>query len=191
MNLENPIIENACPRAELAVYIDGELSPREELDLETHLAECENCAFELNEQKRLLFALDFALEDEKNFKLPENFTRVVVANAESKVSGLRCPNERFKAGFVIAALVLLFLLGLDGETKTASFAFLKIGERLLAVGSFALHLIYDVAVGASLILRSFSSQFIYKSAFSTVSFVAVFFIALFALSRFINRFRHS
>jgi anti-sigma factor RsiW len=78
MNLPKPPIENECPRAELAAYIDGELLPREEIELERHLAGCGVCKFELNEQKRLLFALDFALEDEKDFELPANFAKVVV-----------------------------------------------------------------------------------------------------------------
>ncbi|MDQ3324070.1 MAG: zf-HC2 domain-containing protein [Acidobacteriota bacterium] len=187
MNLPNPNIKNECPRHELAAYIDGELSAREELDLETHLVECKLCASELNEQKRLFFTLDFALEGEREFKLPENFTKVVVANAESKVSGLRCPKERFRAVFVIAALFLLFISGLGGETRTVLDAFLKFGEQIFAVGNFVLHLIYDVSVAASIVLRSVCSQFVYNSAFSIVFFVVFFFVSLFVLSRLIIR----
>lgn len=191
MSLPNPNIENECPREELAAYVDGELLPREEIELETHLAGCSVCAFELNEQKRLLFALDFALEDEKKFEMPANFTKIVVANAESKVSGLRCPKERFKAIFVIAALFLLFLLGLGGETKTIAGTFLKFGEQILTVGNFAAHLIYDVAVAVSIILRTLSSQFVYNSAFSIFFFAVFFFAALFALSRLFNRYNQA
>ena len=88
-----------------------------------HLAHCPACAEELNEQKKMLCALDIALiEDEKEFELPENFTRVVVANAESSVGGLRQPQERFKTLFVCAALFLLVLLGLLGTvTRPISF----------------------------------------------------------------------
>ncbi len=99
-----------CPHEELAAYIDGELTPREEIELDLHLTACRSCAAELNEQKRLLCALDFALEGEREFKLPENFARVVAANAECRVSGLRSPKERLNAGFVMAALFLTFLL---------------------------------------------------------------------------------
>lgn len=190
MNPQNSNIENQCPRREIAAYIDGELSSREELDLELHVADCKRCALELNEQKRLLFALDFALEDEKDFKLPENFTRVVVANAESKVNGLRCPKERFRAIAVITSLFLLFLVGVGGQTKTFTETFLKFGEQILAVGGFALHLIFNIAVGASMILRSFFSQFVFNWSFSVVLPVAFFCLALFALSRFISRYNH-
>lgn len=187
MSLPNRNSENECPRRELAAYIDGELLLREELDLETHLAECKLCASELNEQKRLLFALDFALEGEKEFELPENFTKIVVANAESRVNGLRCPRERFNAVFVIAALFLLFILGLGGETRTVFDASLKFGEQVLAVAGFALHLIYDAAVAASIILRFLCSQFVYHSAFSTAFFIGFFFVSLFVLSRLVSR----
>lgn len=188
MNPQSLHIENKCPRTELAAYIDGELLPREEIELEIHLANCHTCAFELNEQKRLLSALDFALEDEKDFKLPANFTKVVVANAESKVKGLRCPKERFNAVFVIAALFLLFLLGLGGETKSIAETFLRFGEQILAVGGFAMRFIFDIAIAASIILRTLSSQFVYNSAFSIVFFGAFFLTVLFALSRLFNRY---
>ncbi|MDQ6785788.1 MAG: zf-HC2 domain-containing protein [Acidobacteriota bacterium] len=191
MNLQNFNIENKCPRREIAAYIDGELSSREELELEMHVADCKTCALELNEQKRLTFALDFALEDEKNFKLPENFTRVVVTRAESKVNGLRCPKERFRAIVVITALFLLFLVGLGGRTRTFTETFLKLGEQILAVGGFLLRLIYDVAFGSAIILRSFFSQFIYSSNSSFVFLFAFFCLALFILSRLINRYNHS
>jgi len=190
MNLQSSNTENECPRREIAAYVDGELSLREELNLEMHVADCKTCAIEINEQKRLMFALDFALEDEKDFQLPENFTRVVVANAESKVSGLRCPKERFRAIFVIASLFLLFIFGLGGQTRTFAETFLKFGEQILAVGGFAMHLIFNIAVGASIILRSFFSQFVFNSSFSFVLPLAFFCIALFAASRLINRYNH-
>src|SRR5215207_7269746 len=97
MKPENAQIRTDCPRIEIAAYVDGELSPREEFDLEMHFAVCETCSAELNEQKKLLYALDFALENEDEIELPENFTKVVVATAESNVKGLRCPRERNRA----------------------------------------------------------------------------------------------
>ena len=191
MNPQFSNFKNDCPRSELAAYIDGEISPREELELEIHLAACHICATELNEQKRFLHALDFALESERDFELPKNFTRVVVANAESKVSGLRSPKERFNAVFVVAALLLIFLLGVGGKIKTVAATFLQIGEQVWAVGGFTAHLIYNVAVGASIILRSIGSQFV-SNQFGLTTFLAFFFFAaLFALSRFFNRFNQS
>lgn len=185
--MDSHATEIECPRREIAAYIDGELSPRDEIELEKHVAACRLCATELNEQKRLLCALDFALEGEREIRLPENFARVVVANAESAVSGLRSPNERFNAGFVVAALFLLFLVGLGGEVKTLAAAFTHFGEQIFTVSVFTAHLIYNVAVGASIILRTFGSQVIFDSTTSgafTIIFLLVF---LFAASRFASR----
>lgn len=179
--------EKVCLTNEIAAYIDGELSPREELGLEMHLAVCPACKTKLNEQKKLLCALDFALDNEKEIELPANFTKVVVANAESKVSGLRRPQERFKAFFICAALFLLVILGLGSETETVLNTFTKFGEQVLAVGGFVFHLIYDFAFAAAIILRSLSHQIVFNSAVSVAFLVMFFVISLFALSRLIVR----
>lgn len=176
-----------CPRREIAAYIDGELLPREEIELEIHLSACPVCAAELNEQKRLLCALDFALEGEREFELPENFARVVAANAESRVSGLRSPKERLNAGFVMAALFLTFLLGFGSQVKTVAETFVRFGEQVFTVGTFTAHLIFNVGVGASFLLRSVGSQLVYNWS-APLLFIAAFFVAvLFALSRCIVR----
>ncbi len=188
MNLQTATIEKVCPSNEIAAYIDGELSPREELDLEMHLAVCASCQAKLNEQKKLLCALDFVLESEKQIELPANFTKVVVANAESNVSGLRRPQERFKALFICAALFLLVILGFGGETETVLNTFAKFGEQVFAVGGFAVHLIYNFAVATAVILRSLSHQIVFNSAVSVAFLVMFFVISLFALSRLIVRY---
>ncbi len=188
MTLQTATIKRVClHRSDIAAYIDGELLPREELELEMHLAICKLCAGELNEQKTLLQALDFALENERGIELPANFTRVVVANAESKVSGLRHPQERFKALFVCAALFLLVLLGLGGETKTVFETFAKFADQFLAVGGFVWNLVYDAAFGTAIILRSLSHQIVFNSTVSAASLVVVFLVSIIAVSRFIIR----
>ncbi len=187
MNSQTATTEKICSQtSEIAAFIDGELLPREELELELHLAVCGSCSAELNEQKKLLCALDFALENEKQFELPANFTKIVVANAESKVSGLRRPQERSKALFVCATLFLLVLLGLGGETETVLNTFRKFAEQFLAVGGFVWHLIYDVSVGTAIVLRSLSSQFIFNSFASLAILIVFVFLSLFLLSRFIS-----
>jgi len=188
MSFESAEKINACPRAEIVEYIDGELSSRAELELELHFLGCEVCQNELNAQKKLLGALDFALEDEKEFELPENFTKVVVANAESRVSGLRRPKERFNALFICAALFLLVILGLGSETEAIVGTGGKIIEQTLAVGSFFGHLIYDFALGLTVILKSLCFQFVYKSAISFIFLAIVLGISALIFSRLINEF---
>lgn len=191
MNSQIATIEKVCPLTELAAYVDGELSPVEELELEMHLAICKTCAAELNEQKKLLCALDFALENEKEIELPANFTKTVVAKAESGVSGLRCARERFNALFVCSTLFLFALFGFGAETKTVFAAFVKVGEQIFAVGGFIAHFVYDVSIGTAVILRSLSYLLISGSAASFAFFILFFFISLAAVSRFFIRYNQA
>lgn len=156
-----------CPWDEISSYIDGELTPMRELQLERHFAACESCLGEVNLQKKFLIALDRALESEAEIDLPANFTEIVVANAESGVSGLRRRSERSNAFFVCAGLflIIIFALGASGS-RTALDAFFIVFEKAAAVGSFAVHVAYDIAVGAVVILRSLSSHIIEGSALS-------------------------
>ena len=184
---QNNANNQTCPRTEIAAYIDGELSPREELDLEMHFAACSMCLAELNEQKKLLCALDFALEDKEEIELPENFTRVVVANAESHVQGLRCPRERNRALIVCAALFLLVLFGLGAETSKTFETFGSITEQLLIVGGFFVHLIHDITIATTVIFRSLCLQFVFKSAISAGLLGICFVASLLIFSRLMSR----
>ncbi|MDQ2746220.1 MAG: zf-HC2 domain-containing protein [Acidobacteriota bacterium] len=182
------ILEKICSQeSDIAAYIDGELSLPEEMELEAHLTVCGECRMELNEQKKLLRVLDFALENEREFALPENFTRIVVANAESKVSGLRRPQERSNALLVCAALFLLVILISGREIGAMLITFTDFAGHFATVIGFVVHLFYDIALGAAIILRSISSQLIYHSAFSTALIISFFTLSLLALLRFIVR----
>jgi anti-sigma factor RsiW len=189
MNQETLQNQSKCPRIEIAAYVDGELSPREELDLEMHFAACPTCSAELNEQKKLLSALDFALENEKQIELPENFTKVVVANAESNVQGLRCPRERNRALLVCAALFLLIFIGLGAETSQTFASFATITEKLWAVGSFFVHLVHDISIAAAVIFRSVFQQYVFKSTVSAVLLGICFVVSFLIFSRLMSRHR--
>ena len=192
MNLPTVVIEKVCSqRSDVAAYIDGELSPREEIELEMHLALCGKCSKELNEQKNLLQTLDFALEISSEIELPANFTRIIVANAESKVSGLRRPQERFRALIVCAALFALVLLGLGNETPTVFGTFTKFAEQSLAVGGFIWNLIYDAAFGTAIILRALSTRVVYPATVSFALFGGLLFVSLVAISRLTARLSRS
>ena len=191
MNLQTEKIEESCPRTEIAAYIDGELSPRGELEIERHFAVCPPCKAEFNEQKKLLCALDFAFVGEKEIELPENFTKTIIINAESNVKGLRCPKERSRALILCAVLFLLIILGLGSETETVFSTFAAFFEQVWAVGSFVGHLVYDIAIAVTTILRLMGSQFIFNSTFAIVAW-GIFLIAfLFMLSRLMLRANRS
>ena len=179
-----------CPREEIAAYIDGEIAPRRELELELHFAVCSVCVAELNLQKKLLCALDSALLTEREVELPKDFTKVIVTKAESNVSGLRRPQERRNALFICAALFLPLLVGFGAETETVFATFRQFSEQILAVGGLVFHLVYDIAVGAIVILRSLSNQFVFNSV-SAGLLIILFIISLITVSRLVIRFNRA
>lgn len=185
MNPHIPHNQNKCPSAEISAYIDGELSPHGEIELERHFADCSICRTELNLQKNFLFALNASLENEKDFELPKNFTKTIVANAESRVSGLRRPREQFTAVFICTALFLFVLFALGGDAESGLGAFGAFIDKAAALGTFALHFAYNVALGAVVIFRALSSQFVVNSLL-TLSLLAFLFVAsIFVFSRLV------
>lgn len=181
----------ACPSPEISAYIDGELSSIDEMALELHLAVCRPCSDDLNLQKTFLNALNSSLVDEETIELPKNFTKAVVANAESRVSGLRRPGERRSAAIICGVLILfsLFALGSNAE-KTISAAG-SIIDKVVAVVVSIGHLAYDFALGAAIVFRSLSSKFIFESGFSALFFLVVFMLSLYLSSRLLVRFHRT
>lgn len=187
MNSQTVKTEQLCPYQEISLYLDGELSPHEEIGLEKHLADCEKCLTELNLQKQMLTALDFAFDKHEEIVLPENFTKVVVAKAESGVSGLRSKEERFRAFFLCATLFLLIILGLGAESEQVFNAFANFGNRFMAIAGFVFHLTYDITIGVAVVLRSLSQQFVFSSIFTVLLVGFGFSILFLMLSRFIYK----
>lgn len=181
----------SCPREEIAAYVDGEISPREELELEMHFAGCKICAEELNSQKKLLCALDSFSLKEKEIELPENFTKIIVTTAESNVSGLRRPQERRKALFICSALFLLVLFALGSEPGAVFGTFGKFAEQFLAVGNFIVHFVFDLAVGITIVLRFLGHHFVFSSALTFGFFAVLFVISLLTLSRLVLRYNRA
>ena len=166
----------ACPTDEIAAYIDGELTSAREVELDLHFAGCTNCSSELNSQKQFLRDLDLSLKHESELDLPENFTKVVVAKAESNVTGLRRPRERFNALFICAGLLLFVLFAMGAEAGRFVEGFFSALEGVVAVGSFFGHLFYSLFVGLTIIVRNVASQFQFgaTAAIGLSIFVAIF-----------------
>lgn len=180
--------EKVCPREEIAAYIDGELVPRRELELELHFAACRMCADELNLQKTMLCALNSALLPEREVELPKNFTKVVVTRAEANVSGLRRPQERRNALIICAVLFLPLLVGFSADIETVLLTMNNFAGQILAVGGLVFHLVYDISVGAVVILRSLSNQVAFNSMASAAFLIILFLISLITVSRLVMRF---
>jgi hypothetical protein len=142
-----------CPTDEIAAYIDGELSAARELELDLHFAACSPCQRSLNEQKQFLCRLESSLKQDRDLELPPDFAKVVVVNAESTVSGLRRPRERFNALFICVALGLFGLFALGADTRVIRAVIDQVG----IVGAFFGRIIYSVSVGIVVILRSIAA----------------------------------
>jgi anti-sigma factor RsiW len=146
-----------CPRDEIAAYIDGELSVDESAAFERHVDECAVCSRSLMEQRQFLAALSASLDDGKAIDLPADFTKRIVSNAESSVSGIRRPNELFTAICICAALFLFVLFAFGGEVFAVASAAGGIGEKLLTVGSFVLKLVGNAIFAVAVVSRSLAN----------------------------------
>ena len=174
----------ACPSPDISAYVDGELSSHDELELEMHIAGCSTCADDLNLQKSFLNALDLSLDEEAEIQLPKNFTKTVVANAESRVSGLRRPHELRNAALICGALILVSILTLGSNTERTLLAASTVVEKFFAVVVSAGHVVYDFALGFSIVLRSLTSSFFVGSGSSVLAFFVLFVLSLYLFSRF-------
>lgn len=191
MESQNALVEQICPREEIALYLDGELSSHEEIVFEKHLAVCPTCLNELNNQKEMLLALDFAFGNENEIELPKDFTRVVVAKAESGVKGLRSKKERSRALFLCIGLFLLILIGLGEESERSFGIVSEFARQFIAILGFTFRLIFDVTTAAVVVLRGLSQQVIASSIFWLAFIVGGIIFTVYTLSRFWFRFSRS
>lgn len=178
-----------CPLDEIAAYIDGELDPAREFDLDAHFLICEACSEELNQQKQFLCELDAGLKGEGELALPADFTKTIVANAESTVSGLRRPRERFNALFICAGLFLFALFALGADAGKLFNGLAVAVEQVAAVGSFFGHLVYSIFLGLVIVVRSFAVQFRFDLIIAAVLTAAVMACLMFFSRRALRMLR--
>lgn len=150
--------EIQCPTDDIAAYVDGELDAAFEMQMDLHFASCKACTVELNHQKEFLRNLDVSLGYERDLELPADFARQVVANAESTVSGLRRPRERFNALFICAALALFVLFAMGAEAGTLLDSAALALDRAAAVGGIFSHMVYSLFIGLAIVVRNVAGQ---------------------------------
>jgi hypothetical protein len=167
-------VRQNCPFEDIAAYVDGELTAQRELEVELHFAGCPQCYSELNDQKAFLRALDQTLS-EGDLDLPHDFARVVAANAESSVAGLRRSQERYHALFICAGLSLFVLFALGSQAE-------NVLDQISAVGGFFGHFVYSFFVGIAIIVRNLAS----RSEFGS-SFVVLLSLIFAVLAVFVSR----
>src|SRR5687768_13823076 len=164
---------STCPSAEISAYIDGELSGDAELLLEMHLAHCRVCTDDLNLQKSFLNALESSLVAAEEIELPPNFTKSVITNAESGVSGLRRAQERRNAAVICVALAVFAVFAFGSSVDRAIGAVTGAAEKSFAVIGSALHFVYDISLGSAVVFKSLASSLVFGSAAGIFFFLVV------------------
>ncbi len=172
-----------CPNNDIAAYIDGELEANQAAQLESHLAACQICRTEANQQKAFLAAVSNSLADTGEFPLPNDFTKRIVANAESTVSGLRRPRERVTAMFVCVALFIFAVFALGNDAGLVIGGISSIFEQAAAIVMFAAHVAYNIALGVAVVGRSLVSRTAAAAITATVTVIFVIAAAGFILIR--------
>lgn len=179
--------KSTCPRSELSVYLDGELSSAESLHLETHLTECKVCREELNLQKGLFRALEADAFFDGPIELPAGFSKTVAVHAESRVAGLRQRSERGVFLSILVGLVLLLLAAVGGDMLGAFAPASAAAERVIASFAALGHLLFNISLGAVVILRTLTDDSV------VVSFISIAAIAISAAFLFarLQRYKRS
>lgn len=187
MKNEHDIDIEVCPAFEIAAYLDGELNAHRELLLESHFGSCSTCSAELNHQKLFLNQLNSRLSSEDDIELPKDFTRQIVANAESSVTGLRGPRERFNALFIVAALLLFVLFALGADAGNVFGGFTSVFEQTAAVGGFFARIVFSFFVGVVVVLRTMAAPF--QMGLAVAAGFCIFALTGVLLSRMVVRLR--
>jgi len=179
-----------CPAEEISAYIDGELRADVEAALEGHLGGCEICRRELNDQKGFLLALSDTLEREIPIELPENFTRSVVVNAESKVSGLRDRREQSSALIIGSVFLLVAAMAVGGFTGILSPLALA-SEKFLALGRAMFQVVADLAYAIASMFRSILQTQTFATALTYIAVCLAAVVILYLGTRSVRRYFRS
>lgn len=175
---------SVCPVEYIAAYIDGELDAVREAEIESHFDACAECSLELNLQKQFLCDVSSGLKHESDIDLPRDFAKKIAVNAESSVSGLRRPRERFNAVFICAALALFALFALGGDAGNLLNLAYGVVEQIAAVGSLLGQVLYSFFLGVAIVLRAIAARTGFEVAASVIFAVLIVAAAL----RFRRRF---
>jgi hypothetical protein len=124
---------------------------------------------------------------QRSFELPKNFTKTVVTKAESKVSGLRKPEERSRAFILCLILFAFVIFGLGESLGKFVSIWQTLSEQVVAVVGFTIDLLLDIFTGLAVVLRALSQKFVFDSQFSTLAFFGLLCVVFIAFSRSLIR----
>jgi hypothetical protein len=181
MQFQSENSDALCSR--LHAFLDGDLPAPEAAEFESHLTGCERCSEAIDIDRHL----DGEFENLPHVpvELPKDFSKVVAANAESQVSGLRKPSERRTTVAIIGGLAvgLFVFLGVNLQPviSVLSYVVEGVGAVLSVVGSF----IFNLCLGVVVILRVAATQTgISEFLFLTVVLVILGTLGMIDLLRF-------
>jgi hypothetical protein len=155
MQFQNDNPDELCSK--LNDYLDGRMASESLFPFEAHLPDCEACRLEIDFHASLESQIESLPESEVS--LPPDFSRVVAANAESQVTGLRKQKERKTTVYIIAVFgaVLFFVLGANVSSIVSVIQFLT--EKVIAVFAVIASFIFNLLLGILVIARVAVSRF--------------------------------
>ena len=179
-----------CRSEDIAAYLDGELDAAALAHFEQHIKECSSCSECLGEQRRLLCAIDLALDEASALPLPKNFAAVVAARAQADMSGMRGRSERKRALTLCVLLAMISFILLGASFNEAALGPISaIAKLTLSLLGFLWHALYSAGAGFAVIARTVGGHFIFEShPFGLLVFLL---LAAALLSLLINNYRRT
>jgi hypothetical protein len=186
-------VESCELHTDVAAYLDGELDGIAARNFERHLAGCACCRAHLNDQRRVLTALEGAFgvsRDVCDIELPESYARVVAARAKADIATLRTPRERRHALSLGIALsfATFVVLGATASAKVYEYTGI-VARTLVSLVRLSAETAGDFLVGASVLLRAVGESVPAGLRVAPIVLCAVFFLALALLLRLIASYR--
>lgn len=188
--------QHDCQSEEAAAYLDGEMDASSAALFEQHLKDCAQCANALQEQRRLLCTLDFALgvDETSDIQLPKNFAQIVTAHAQSDLSSLRSERAEHKRALRLCLFLALASFALLGGAAWSDSVLKPLALLIRHAGTvigFMGRALYDFGAGLAIIARAVGGRTIFESN-SLAALVFLFLaVALFLLPRLISNYHRA
>jgi predicted anti-sigma-YlaC factor YlaD len=183
--------KDVCAVNLILAYIDGELEDDARVLFEQHVEVCGDCRAELTAHRLFICELDAAMTQSLDVAMPDDFSRIVAARAESDMSGVRSFAEHRKALSICAilAFVAFALLGTASRTSIVTVGRILAGKVFGAAG-FLWTTFYDAAASVTVISRVVSRKVFFESGNFGVLLVLLA-LAVLLLSRLISNYHRT
>src|SRR4029453_121075 len=151
--INNP--QSSCSKSALLEFLDAELTADREQEITTHIQTCPACQSEIRQHQALLIELDNSFDELP--KIPNDFSKIVTANARSQIAGVRMPNQQRLALVICLGLLTAVLLAIAAGPLNALSGPTLIFEKAISVTYFLLGLLLDLILGLGIVGRVVAS----------------------------------